>query len=254
MPRPIVGARRVCYDPRMTTMIPPATPSGQMPAAPAMIGAGDLVVMNGLSAKEPIRIDLVYAQPHHPENIFGCAIYRPDAPFILHKDLAAVTVAAARDLYVRHGYISVLMDGLRPVEAQTAMQETDIAKRNPHWFEEPRLLSPPGRGGHPRGMAVDIVLVKQDGTRVDMGTPFDYLSEDRAHNPAARAYTNFPPEILENRRVLKDAMVRAAAGLGLPLLPLPSEWWDFRFPAETYNRFAPLHDAELPPEFRMSAG
>ncbi len=227
-------------------------PAAAIPA-PAAISTADLVVMNERAGDAPFRIDLVYAQADHPENIFGCALYRADAPFILHKDLASIVMRAAQAVFDAHGWRFVLMDGLRPIEAQQAMQATAIVKRNPHWCEEPnRLLSPPGKGGHPRAMAVDIVLETPDGTRIDMGTPFDYLSEDRTHNPAARNYTEFAADILNNRRILEDAMTQAAAVLGHALLPLPSEWWDFRAPAEVYNRFAPLSDADLPPHLRMT--
>ena len=41
-------------------------------------------------------------------------------------------------------------------------------------------------------------------------------------------------------------MVSAAQDLNLALLPLPVEWWDFRFPPEIYDDFEPLYDRDLP--------
>lgn len=211
-----------------------------------------LVVMDDLMQDHPFKIDVVYAQANHPENLFGQALYAPDAKLILHKYLAEIVVAAAHYARDRHGATFVLMDGLRPVEAQQAMQETPIVQRNPHWCEGPsRLLSPPGKGGHPRGMAIDVVLEDENGDRIDMGTPFDYLSEDRDNNPAARHYEGFSEAIQRNRKMLETCMMDAAKDYARDLLPLPAEWWDFRFKAGFYNDYAPVHDKDLPEHLRM---
>ncbi len=37
-----------------------------------------------------------------------------------------------------------------------------------------------------------------------------------------------------------------------PAIGLPQEWWDFRLPAEIFEQYAPLSDAELPPQMRMT--
>jgi D-alanyl-D-alanine dipeptidase len=201
----------------------------------------DLVPMD-IFPGEPIEIDVVYADSAHPENIFGVAVYEKNARMILHKDLARVVLLTARFLHEQHGWTLILKDGLRPVEAQEGLMETDIVKRNPQWLEDPgRLLSDPGQGAHPRGMAIDV-SVKD----VDMGTVFDEMTAQ-----SARDYTGFEGAILENRKGLEAAFADAAAKLGLPLLALPSEWWDFRFPAEYSGRFAPLHNSGLPPPLRI---
>ncbi len=201
----------------------------------------------------PVSVDLVYAKPDHPENIFG-AVYRPEARLWLHDDLAGVVLLAARLCAFEHpGVRFQLKDGLRPVEAQAAMLEAEIVKRNPHWLQEPnRLLSPPGAGGHPRGMAVDVALVDESGAPLDMGTAFDHLSEDPDFNPAARDFHALSGEARRNRRILEGAMRKAAVMLARPLLPLPSEWWDFRFPPEIYEEYEPVRDSDLPEEMRMT--
>lgn len=214
----------------------------------------DLVALDDYAARHPVKTDLVYAQPRHPDNMFKCAIYRADAKAWCHRELAPVILRAADICFQEHGYVFEIKDCLRPVEAQAMMAETDIVRANPQWLQEPgRLLSPPGKGGHPRGMAVDIVLLTKDGRQVDMGTPFDFLTADRASNPAARDYAGFSAEILENRKILESCMMRAALEQGRELLPLPQEWWDFRFPAAYYSLFAPVRDRELPPGMRMMA-
>lgn len=208
--------------------------------------------MADFQADHPIEIDLVYARANHPENIFGTAIYAPTARLWLHEDLARITLQAARKLYQTQGWILILKDGLRVTEAQAAMAETAIVKANPHWLQQPnRLLSPPGQGGHPRGMAVDVTARDAAGAAVAFGTAFDHLSPDPQDNPARRDYTDLPDESLANRVLLEQAFCEAAVALDLPLLPLPQEWWDFRLPPEIYNQYAPLSDADLPPEMRL---
>jgi D-alanyl-D-alanine dipeptidase len=212
------------------------------------ISISDLVPMDLFAGEFPVRVDLVYGDAAHPENIFREAVYRPGARLWLHRGLAETTLLAALRLRRLRGWVLLLKDGLRTVEAQALMGETAVSKANPHWFEGPvRLLSPPGKGAHPRALAVDVV---PDGA--DMGTVFDHLSSDPACNPAARSFKELPPEALDNRAALEEAFVSAAAIVGHPLLPLPQEWWDFRLPAEEYERHAPLSDADLPPMMRMT--
>ncbi len=218
------------------------------------ITQADLVAMDSFAASHRLRIDLVYANAAHPENIFKTAIYRPGAKLWLHKEFAEIVLGAAEICYRRWGGVFVLKDGLRTTDAQQAMQETDIVKANPQWCADgpARLLSPPGRGGHPRGMAVDVTVEDEDGTPWDMGTAFDHLTSDLADNPAARNYKNLPEKVLENRRRLEQAFTEAAQQLGREVLPLPAEWWDFRFLAAYSEQFAPLSDKDLPPAMRMT--
>jgi D-alanyl-D-alanine dipeptidase len=135
------------------------------------------------------------------------------------------------------------------VEAQAAMQETIIVKAHPEWSDGPnRLLSKPGQGGHPRGMAVDVAVEDIATSQAwDMGTVFDTMTVQ-----SARGYTGFPAHILENRQKLEKAFTDGAVSLNLPLLPLPSEWWDFRFPASYSETYAPLSDIDLPDNIRMT--
>lgn len=218
-----------------------------------VIRPADLVPLDDYLSSHPLRIDLVYAQEKHPHNMFGRAIYRSDARMWCHVELLPIILRAANLCHQRSGYIFELKDCLRTVEAQALMRDTDIVRANPQWLEEPnRLLSPPGRGGHPRGMAIDIILVTENGDVVDMGTPFDYFTRDRSINPAARDYRDFPPQVLDNRKLLEDCMMTAAAEEGHELLPLPQEWWDFRFPYAYSNLFEPISDAALPADMRMT--
>lgn len=223
------------------------------------IHADELQPLDAYVDNNPLKVDLVYAQATHPDNMFKQEIYRPAARMWGHRDFVKIIIRAAHLCYQRSGLLFELKDCLRTVEAQGLMQQTAIVKAHPHWLEEPnRLLSPAGKGGHPRGMAVDIILIDQQGDEIDMGTRFDFLTEDRANNPAARSYTQFKEDavynhlILQRRKLLEDSMLQAAEEQAQKILPLPQEWWDFRFMPDYSNRFHPIHDKDLPPEMRMT--
>jgi D-alanyl-D-alanine dipeptidase len=209
----------------------------------------DLVDMAVETAGLPVRIEVAYARDDN--FLFGERIYRSDAKMWLHKALAGVVVEAAK-LAKSKDLRLVLYDGLRTTTAQASMLETRAVKAHPHWLEEPRLLSPPGAGAHPRGMAIDVSLETLDGALLDMGSVFDYLSDDPtpAHNIAHRDYAH-SKDVRYNRAVLDGVMVDAARIVGVDLLLLPQEWWDFRLPVEVYGRYAPLSDEDLPPPIKM---
>lgn len=216
---------------------------------PTKITPDQLVPMDLFVDDFPLRVELAYARADNL--LFAEQIYRADARLWLHKDLANIVLKASELCHDKHGLRCVLYDGLRTTDAQEKMLHTKRVQDNPHWLEEPRLLSPPGTGGHPRGMAIDLALETMEGELLDMGTPFDYLTEERGpnNNPAHRDYIH-NEQISANRKKLEEAMMQAAEILDTPLLPLPQEWWDFRLPRETHEQYAPLADADLPPEMR----
>ena len=206
--------------------------------------------MNKKASRCHYRVEVAYAKKDNL--LFGEQIYWGDAELWLFEDLAEIVCMAARECYETHYLRLVLYDGLRTIDAQKAMMQTRRARENPHWMEPPRLLSTPGGGGHPRGMAIDIGLKDENGNLLDMGCPFDFLSEnaDPAHNPAHREYKH-PAAVKRNRAILDDAMMRAAKALGIPLTPLAEEWWDFRLPQSFYGRYAPLSENDLPEKMRI---
>lgn len=199
-----------------------------------------------------LRVDVAYAGP----GSFCGPVYRPDARLWLHEDMAAICLLAAKNAFEQNGCALVVYDGLRTVTAQEEMLETSVVKANPHWLAgDSRVLSSPGMGGHPRGMAVDVSLEEAGGALLDMGTAFDEFPSGGSGpdtNRAHRAYAKLPDEVKTNRRLLETRMTGAAAALGLYLLPLPVEWWDFRFYPDIINSWAALDDRDLPPQMRMT--
>ena len=80
-----------------------------------------------------------------------------------------------------------------------------------------RYVANPAKGSrHNRGAAVDLTLVRADGVELGMPTPHDDFTA-RAH----RDFTDLPPEVLANTRLLEKAMVRHG------FVPLPTEWWHY---------------------------
>lgn len=210
------------------------------------IDPSDLIPLD-IFIDEPIKTDVVYTNADHPRNIFETAIYRPNTRLWAHKDLTAITLLMARRLNNEYGYVVEVKDCLRTTDSQAAMQKTDIVKAHPEWMEEPMMLSPPGGGAHPRAMAIDVCVLNKDGVEVDMGTPFDDMS-----NKSYRSCTDLTDEQLNNRKVLETNFVKSAEELGFKLLPISSEWWDFRFYPEFTDQIEPLNDNDLPKQMQQT--
>lgn len=97
---------------------------------------------------------------------------------------------------------------------------------------DPNYVTPPAQGSmHSRGAAVDLTLVDAKGVELDMGTPYDFFGE-KAHTD----YTKLPAKVLENRRLLREAM-EAAGFKGIR-----TEWWHFSYRLKQY----PLSDYVWP--------
>lgn len=218
-----------------------------------LINPADLVPMDLLLTTEPFAIDVMYAGP----GSFCGPVYKPDARLSLHRDMAEIILAAGRLVRDRIGGRLVLYDGLRTTTAQAVICDTPIVKAHPHWTAEGplRMFAPPGKGAHPRGMAIDISVRDEKGILLDMGTAVDALPEggaDRENNPAHREYVHLTEDVRKNRDILTHALTDAAMMMGRPMRPLPSEWWDYRFPDDIYMRYAPLADEDVPPSLRLT--
>ena len=200
------------------------------------IAPDDLIPLNIFSDDYPLSINLIYTQKDHPHNHFD-QLYHPGASLLwLHKDMAKLVLLASHILYDRTGWILECIDGLRPVEAQDVMVTFGYPEE---------MIAPAGVGGHPRGMAIDVHPRGADGQYIDMGTAFDDFSP-----ASARDYPH-SDDVRQNRQELEDAMMRAAGYFKLPLWPLPSEWWDFRFQPSYSEEFAPFYEGDLLPCQRL---
>jgi D-alanyl-D-alanine dipeptidase len=205
--------------------------------------ATDFIPLNIFEDRFPIRTNLVYAKPDHPDNHFS-GLYHENAQFLwAHKGIVPVILLASLVCKSTRGWALQINDCLRPVEAQKKMAD---------YGYDPSLVSLPGSGAHPRGMAIDMEPVNASGLSVEMGTSFDYFAESLDHNPAARDFTGFQRSadeiagILTNRKNLDTAVQISANAFKQTIFPLPQEWWDFRFEESVWSQYQPVSEKDLP--------
>lgn len=131
-----------------------------------------------------------------------------DQPRCLLRPATAAKLDAVRKEVEAEGLRLKVFDCYRPLSVQRKM-----------WALVPdeRYVADPAKGSrHNRGAAVDLTLVRADGSDLPMPTGYDDFTE-RAH----RDYTNLPADVLANRARLERVMTRHG------FVGLPTEWWHF---------------------------
>ena len=136
----------------------------------------------------------------------GEVLYSADI-CLLRRPVALKLIRVQHSLR-KKGYGLKVWDAYRPLSVQKKMW-----KKVP----VPGLVANPVYGSnHNRGAAVDVTLVDSLGRAVEMPTGYDDFSQRARSN-----YFNLPQCILQNRKLLQDAM--KAGGF----VPIRSEWWHF---------------------------
>jgi D-alanyl-D-alanine dipeptidase len=163
-----------------------------------------------------VAVDLRYATAG---NFVGADMYTPFDCAWLHRDAARMLERAVAALAARRKDVSLLvLDALRPQRVQErmwkALEGTPLTE----------YLAHPSRGSiHSFGMAVDVTIVDAARAELDMGTPFDDLSE-RSHPVLEQellARGELTAAQVANRQLLRDAMGEAG------WLGIRREWWHF---------------------------
>ena len=114
----------------------------------------------------------------------------------------------ANQAFVKQGYKIKIYDCYRPLDVQKKMWEL---------VPNPTYVADPSKGSiHNRGGAVDITITDFSGNELDMGTNFDHFGPEASHN-----YTKLSDEVLANRKILKDIMIRNG------FRSFASEWWHY---------------------------
>ena len=179
----------------------------------SIVGHADFRHLGSIAA---VKVELRYASAN---NFVGRDLYAPNDCAWLHRDAArGLQQSIAWLRHHRADLTLLVLDALRPQRVQEALwqalQGTALLG----------YLANPVRGSiHSFGMAVDITLIDAAGIELDMGTPFDDLSE-RSH-PALEADMRQRGELnqtqIDNRQLLRNAMqVGGFQGIS-------SEWWHF---------------------------
>ena len=179
----------------------------------ALAGHGDFRALSTISG---VAVDLRYATPG---NFVGADMYSPFDCAWLHKDAAERLEHAAGLLAARRADLRLLvLDALRPQRVQERMWAKLAGTPLTQY------LADPARGSiHSFGMAVDVTLVDARGKELDMGTPFDDLSE-RSHpvlEAELLARGDLAREHIDNRVLLRGVM-NDAGWQGIR-----REWWHF---------------------------
>jgi zinc D-Ala-D-Ala dipeptidase len=88
-------------------------------------------------------------------------------------------------------------------------------------IKDERYVANPAKGsGHNRGLAVDLTIVDlKTGVELDMGTGFDNFTDSAHHT-----FTQLPITVLQNRKLLKEVMLKHGFNL------LETEWWHYYWP------------------------
>ncbi|MBQ3834683.1 MAG: M15 family metallopeptidase [Elusimicrobia bacterium] len=177
--------------------------------------------------------DVVYDMRYYSDyNFTGHRITGYKAPVAyMTKEALAALVNAAADLR-QQGYRILIWDTYRPQKAVD-----DFVK----WINDPNdegnksfypdikksdLLAGnyvAAKSGHSRGSTIDLTIIKQDGSFVDMGGTFDFFGEESHPD-----YKKITKKQKKNRQILRDAMLKAG------FKPIDSEWWHFTLKNEPY--------------------
>ena len=163
-----------------------------------------------------IRVDLRYASSN---NLAGFDLYTPFDCRWLHREGAERLAEAAAHLARERSDLQLLiLDALRPQRVQQRLWDRLEGTDLRIYFADP------ARGSiHSFGMAVDVTLAEREGCELDMGTPFDDLTE-RSHPVLEERLLErgeITPQQVANRRILRAAMGQAG------WQGIAREWWHF---------------------------
>lgn len=152
-----------------------------------------------------IQLDIRYATTN---NFTKKKIYSGGYCF-LQKPVARALNNVQKELELL-GLGLTIFDGYRPLSVQKIFWDL---------VPDERYVANPTKGSrHNRGCAVDVTLIKADGSAVLMPTEFDDFTT-KAH----RDYRQLPPEAIANRDLLTTIMTKHG------FIGLPTEWWHFDY-------------------------
>lgn len=166
-------------------------------------------------------------------NFTGAKIRGYKAPVAYMTKEALQALAKAADDLRAQGYRILVWDSYRPQKAvdhfvQWINDPKDLGNKSFYpTLEKSDLIAGEyimPKSGHTRGSTVDLTIIKQDGSFVDMGGTFDLFS------PISHPdYKKLTKKQKRNRQILHDAMIKAG------FKGLDSEWWHFTLENEPYK-------------------
>ena len=156
-----------------------------------------------------IHYDLRYASTN---NFTGKRLYDKKLKQTYLRAPAATALAQVQDDLNQKGLGLKIYDAYRPYSVTIKFWEM---------IKDERYVANPSKGsGHNRGLAVDLTVIDlKTGKELDMGTGFDNFT-DSAHH----VFTNLPQAVLDNRKILKETMLKYGFEL------FDTEWWHYAWP------------------------
>lgn len=151
--------------------------------------------------------DFVYDMKYATEdNFLKTKVYDCEECFLRLKTIKALIEANKK--FIEKGYKIKIFDCYRPLDIQKKMWTI---------VSNPKYVANPAKGSiHNRGGAIDITLVDNSGTELDMGTTFDFFGIEASHN-----YPNVSGTVKQNRILLKTLMTNSGFN------SFDSEWWHY---------------------------
>ena len=171
------------------------------------------------SINKEIDVKLLYSTT---ENFTGEDLYGGMEKAYLVPELAVMLAKVQEKLTADHpGYRLLVYDAARPQSIQAHM--FNLVKDK---YEKPEFYvsNPAKHGWHNYGAAVDVTIEDENGTPLDMGTPFDCF-EPKAHidkEDELVAQGVLSQEQKANRDLLRGLMKEEG------FETIPTEWWHFQ--------------------------
>lgn len=158
-----------------------------------------------------LLIDLRYATTH---NFTHKALYHH--PSALLRKLPADALKNVQEELNKKGLGLKIFDAYRPFSVSCVLWQQASDKR---------YVANPKRGSqHNRGLALDLTIVYlSTGMELNMGTDFDNFTDTAHHN-----FLQLPPDVLANRRLLKNIMWKHGFNF------VPTEWWHYHWRDKNY--------------------
>lgn len=172
-----------------------------------------------------LQVELKYATD---DNFLRRNVYGDLDRCFLNRDAARMLAFAQETLMAANpDYRLRMYDCARPATVQWKMWE--IVKGTP---SQKYVASPKNGSIHSYGCAVDLTVAREDGTPLDMGTPYDHFGPEAEprHELDLLDAGKLTPDQVANRLVLREVMLRAGFRL------LRHEWWHFDCASQSDTR------------------
>ncbi len=156
-----------------------------------------------------IVYDLRYAGS---TNFIGRPLYPIRTTKTYLRIKAAEALAKVQEELYQKNLGLIIFDAYRPYSVTVTFWEL---------IKDERYVAHPAKGsGHNRGLAIDLSIINlSTGKELKMGTGFDNFSDSAHHS-----FTKLPEEILKNRILFKEVMLKYGFQL------FETEWWHYSWP------------------------